>query len=545
MKLRITSHGIAGTDHSESEDVFAVTPLADGGVLCVLSDGVGSAREPRRCAERVVRLVAENFAARPREWSIAKTFDRLVEQAGRSLYAEGAYHDGTPSMQATLAAVCLSGTHLSGINIGDSPVFLLRDGNIRELSHRHSGRNAEGREILTSAVGMGDAANKHCFEESVKEGDVLVITSDGLTRLLDETLLAVLTRKCTSARRLLEAAANLDPTQHKDDLSAIVVEVEEADPVVTVAPDFPLPRPAKGEVFDGFQLVRAMAGNDRVWLAERDGRRFVVKFVPQEAETDDSGTISARFLREAWNATRFKSKYLVPACLPESGSPYYYVMEYVEAPSLRFVLRSRRFRADEAIALGRFLCQAGQWLLQHELVHGDIKPDNLVAMPPGGPVDFKLLDLGLASPVFTEAGISGTPSYLAPERFTGAAVTERTEVYSIGATLYEMLTGRPPHGQIERFQTPTFKPVAKPSAANPNVPPWLDFVILKCLSTRPSSRFEAYSELLYALEHPESIDTGSYSEPLLTRNPLRFYQVGFWLLLITTLFLLLKLFATP
>jgi serine/threonine protein kinase len=545
VKLRITSHGIAGTGHAESEDVFAVTPLADGGVLCVLSDGVGSAREPRRCAERVVRLVAENFAARPREWSIAKTFDRLVEQAGRSLYAEGTFHDGAPSMQATLAAVCLSGTHLSGINIGDSPVFLLREGAIRELSHRHNGRNAEGREVLTSAVGMGDAASRHCFEEAVRQGDVLVITSDGLTRLLDETLLAELTQKCSSARRLLEAAANLDPAQHRDDLSAIVVEVEEVDPGMAASPDFPLPKPKRGEVFDGYLLVRTMAGNDRVWLAERDGRRFVVKFVPEEAVTDDSGTIAARFQREAWNASRFKSKYLVPACLPESGNPYYYVMDYVEAPSLRFVLKSRRFRSDEAIALGRFLCQAGQWLLQHELIHGDIKPDNLVAMPPGGPVDFKLLDLGLASPVFTEAGASGTPSYLAPERFTGAAVTERTEIYSIGATLYEMLTGRPPRGQIERFQTPVFKPVAKPSTANPNVPPWLDFVVLKCLSIRPASRFEAYSELLYALEHPKSIETGSYTEPLLTRNPLRFYQIGFWILLITTLFLLLKLFATP
>jgi serine/threonine protein kinase len=544
VKLRITTHGIAGTGHAESEDAFAVTPLADGGALCVLSDGVGSAREPRRCAERVVRLIAENFAARPRDWSVSKTFGRLVEQADRSLYSEGAYHDGTPSMQATLAAVCFTGTQLSGINMGDSPVFLLRDGDIRELSRRHCRRDAEGRDILTSAVGMGDAAPRHCFEEAIREGDLLVITSDGLTQLLDETRLAEMARKATSARRLLEAVAEQEPVRHRDDLSAIVVEVEEADPIRSDPLDFPFPQPGRGAVFEGFRLVRTMAGNDRVWLAERDGRRFVVKFVPQEAETDDSGTVVARFQREAWNASRFKSKFLVPACLPESGDPYFYIMEYLEAPSLRFVLKSRRFRAEEAVALGRFLCQAAQWLLSHEVVHGDIKPDNIVALPPGGPVDFKLLDLGLASPVFTADGASGTPSYLAPERFHGAAVTERTEIYSIGATLYEMLTGRPPHGQIERFQKPTFKGVAKPSLTNPHVPPWLDVVVLKCLSTRQASRFQAYSELLYALEHPESVESGTFYEPLVTRNPLKFYQIGFWTLLVITLFLLLKLFAT-
>jgi len=545
VRLHITSHAIAGTDHRESEDVFAVTSLEDGGALCVLSDGVGSAREPRRCAERVVRLVAENFAARPHDWSIPKTFDRLVEQASRSLYAEGAYHDGSASMQATLAAVCLTGARLSGVNVGDSPVFLLRAGNIRQLSHPHRRRNAEGHDVLTAAVGMADAPEIHCFEESIQEGDMLVITSDGLTNLLDEEPMAELARKFRSARSLLEAASEQNPTIPHDDLSAILVEVEEVGPDLTPTPNFPLPRPTKGALVDGYQLLRTMGGNDRVWLAERDGQRFVLKFVPQEAETDDSGAIAARFVREAWNATRFDCEFIVRARRPESGSPHYYIMDYVEAPSLRFVLKSHRLRVDEAISLGRFLCHAGQWLLRHEMVHGDIKPDNIVALPPGGPVDFKLLDLGLAAPIFTESGVSGTPSYLAPERFTGATLTERTEIYSIGATLYEMLTGRPPHGQIERFQTPTFKPVRKPSLANPNVPPWLDLVILKCLAPRPASRFHAYSELLYALDHPESIQTGTYYEPLLTRNPLRFYQIGFWLLLLTTLLLLLKLFATP
>jgi serine/threonine protein kinase len=545
VKLRITKHGIAGTGHPESEDVFAVTPLAGGGALCVLSDGVGSARDPRRCAERVVRLVSENFAARPRDWSIQKTFDRLAEQAGSSLYAEGAYHDGAASMQATLAAVSLSDCRLCGTNIGDSPVYLLRDGAIRQLSQTHRVFNSDGHDVLTAAIGMGDAPPGHYFDEPIEEGDMLVITSDGLTHLLDEASILEHARKFRSARSLLETALEKNTAPHHDDLSAILVEVEEVGPCPVTARDFPFPHPSRNTLIDDYLLLRSIAGNERVWLAEKEDRRFVLKFIPQEATTDDSGVIAARFAREAWNAARFESDHLVRSRLPESGSPHYYVMDYIEAPSLRFVLKSRHLRIDEAVGLGRFLCHAGQWLLRHEMVHGDIKPDNVVALPPGGPVDFKLLDLGLAAPIFTDSGVSGTPTYLAPERFTGAALTERTEIYSIGATLYEMLTGRPPHGQIERFQTPTFRSVQRPSLLNANVPPWLDMIILKCLSQRQSLRFQAFSELLYALEHPASVATGSYQEPLLSRNPLRFYQVGFWLLLLTTLFLLLKLFATP
>lgn len=544
MKLHITSFGLPGTRHAESEDAFAVSPLADGGALCVLSDGVSAAREPRRCAERVVRLLADNFAARPRDWSIRKTFDRLVEQANHSLYAEGAYHDGVASMQATLATACVSGTRVSGINAGDSPVFLVRNGSIRRLSEAHVRRNPDGFDVLTSAVGMSDALTTHYFEESLEEGDMIVLASDGLTHLYEDAELGALARKFRSARSLVRAAQELGQQDERelDDISAILVEVEQLGPeTVAESADFPLPKFARGEDCDGYKLLRPMGGNPRVWLAERDGSRFVLKFVPQEADTDDSGTIRARFAHEAWNACRFDAEFLIPARRPETGSPHYYVMDYVDAPSLRFLLKSRRLGIDEAIEFGRFLCRSAQWLLRQELIHGDLKPDNILALREQGDVAFKLLDLGLAAPVFTDSGVSGTPTYLAPERFTGAALTERTEIYSIGATLYEMLTGRPPHGHIERFQTPKFARVRPPSHWNRNVPPWLDAVILKCLAPRPQQRFQAYSEFLFALEHPESVSFSPLEQP---GNPHLFYKVGFWVLLAITLVLAFQLLAT-
>jgi serine/threonine protein phosphatase PrpC len=545
VKLRITSFGLPGSRHTESEDAFAVSPLADGGAICVLSDGVSAAREPRRCAERVVRLLADNFPARPRDWSVRKTFERLVEQANHSLYAEGAYHDGAASMQATLAAACLSGSRIRGINAGDSPVFLLRDGSIQRLSETHSRRNSDGFHVLTSAVGMSDAVTLHHFDEPLENGDIVVLASDGLTHLYQDAELGGLARKFRSARSLVRAAQELgqEDMRDLDDISAILVEVDELGPDPAdeaAAADFPLPKFARGESCDGYKLLRQMGGNPRVWLAEKADDRYVLKFLPQEAETDDSGTIRARFAHEAWNACRFDADFLVPARRPRNGSPNYYVMDYVDAPSLRFLLKSRRLGIDEAIELGRFLCRSAQWLLRHELIHGDFKPDNILALREQGDIAFKLLDLGLAAPVFTDSGVSGTPTYLAPERFAGAALTERTEIYSIGATLYEMLSGRPPHGHVERFQTPSFSRLRPPSHWNRNVPPWLDAVILKCLAPRPQQRFQAYSELLFALERPESVSFSPLEQP---GNSLRFYKIGFWALLITTLVLAFQLLA--
>lgn len=540
MKLRSSSYGHPGTAGKASQDRLAVLPLENEGLLCVLSDGVGTARDPERCAGRVVRLVADNFAARPRQWTMQKFFNHLVEQANESLLREGFYLDGTISMQATLAVACFSGNRLYGLNVGDSPILLIRDGVTERLSRDHVGIDAGGRERVTQTVGMGPKLEPYYFEKDLALDDTVVLTSDGLPQLMDDKALGTLVKNTSTARWVIQEAVKDREAAELDDLSAIIVRVTGLGFEQPESGSFPaeaIPHPAKGKEMEGYVLLNRVAGNDRVWLAKKAGVRHILKFIPQEMETDDSGLLMARFAREAWNACRLHGGFFVPSRLPESGNPYFYIMDYIEAPSLKFLLKSRKLSADEAIELGKFLCQAGQFLLRHELVHGDIKPDNLIVCREEGEVTFKLLDLGLAQTVFTDTSASGTPSYLAPERFCGAFLTERTEIFSIGATLYESLAGRPPFGAIERFQVPHHGAPPSLSRLNPNVPPWLECVISKCLSVRPSRRYECYSELLFALGHPEEAPWGIHGGSLLERNPLRFYQAGFWLFLTATLLL--------
>jgi serine/threonine protein kinase len=540
MKLRSSSYGHSGSPKKASQDRFTVVPLDDGGLLCVLSDGVGTARDPERCAERVVRLVADNFSARPRQWPMRKFFEHLVHQANESLLREGFYLDGTISMQATLAVACLTGNRLLGLNVGDSPILLVRNGKTERLSEDHMTKGSDGQERVTQAIGMGPQLRPHYFEKELALDDTVFLTSDGLTKLLDDESLGRLVRKQSTARGVIEHTVEGIKSDELDDLSAILVRVEDLSPQLPESGSSPVaafPRPGKGKDFDGYVLQNRISGNDRVWLAKKDCQRYVVKFIPQEAETDDSGVLVARFAREAWNACRLHGDFFVPSRRPESGNPYFYIMDYVEAPSLKFLLKTRKLSADEVLELGKFLCRAGQVLLRHELVHGDIKPDNLLVFRQGDDVLFKLLDLGLASTVFTEASISGTPSYIAPERFKGAFLTERTEIFSIGATLYESLASRPPFGAIERFQTPHHGVPARLVKLNPNVPPWLECVIFKCLSVQPEKRYQCYSELAFALARPEEAPWNIYGGPLLERNPLLFYRTAFWLLLASTVLL--------
>jgi serine/threonine protein kinase len=199
---------------------------------------------------------------------------------------------------------------------------------------------------------------------------------------------------------------------------------------------------------------------------------------------------------------------------------------------------------EEAVALGKFLLAAAQYLLRFDLVHGDLKPENILVLSDLKTLGFKLVDFGSITEIFSVTSRAGTASYLAPERFHEAPISERTEVFSVGVTLFEALTRVFPYGEIERFQTPRFHHSKRPAALNPNIPPWLEAVLLRALSSRPERRYQNYSEMLFDLEHPAQVAPYlAEGLPLLERDPLRFYKIGFYILLVA--FLALLLLALP
>ena len=216
----------------------------------------------------------------------------------------------------------------------------------------------------------------------------------------------------------------------------------------------------------------------------------------------------------------------VPVANPGAGALRYYAMGYVEAPTLREILKTDTLPVEETIDLGQTLLRAAQFLLTRNLAHGDLKPDNVLAIRSADKMRFLLLDLGSSAEVFSVTSRAGTPSYLAPERFRGDPLSERTELYAIGVTLYEALTRAYPYGEVERFQTPRFDANPRlPSRLNRATPPWLDAVIMRAVAAEPSNRYQNFSEMAYDLEHPDKVlPYHRQDAPLIERNPLRFYQ---------------------
>jgi serine/threonine protein phosphatase PrpC len=539
----MTSYGLPKHPAHPSQDAFAAQAWGET-AIAVVADGVGGARAGAEAARRAVDSLVRSYRERPRAWAPLKALGEFARLLNQRLYHDSAQRYGTPELISTLAVAVIEGDHLYGLNVGDSRIYLSRGGKLEQLSTDHVLEDPKHRHVLSRALGGDEEVQPDFFERVLRDGDVALLCTDGLSGVLDPETLGRKLAERASARSLVSAAHERATPESLDDISAIVLEVAETGKLRAVR-ELPLKIPAKlvkGDVIDGFQLVKPFQQSDRTWLALRERTRYTLKFAPVEAL--DNEPLLTAFIKETWNACRLGAAAFPRAFVPADATARYYAMEFIEAPNLKALLRSRRLGIEEAVLLGRFLLNTCQELLRLDLVHGDLKPENILATSAYDSIDFKLVDFGSVTELFSLTSRAGTASYLAPERFHESPISERTEIFAIGVTLYESLTGALPFGEIERYQTPHFTSAADPAPLNPNLPPWLRAVLLRATAVQPERRYQQYSEMLYDLEHPAQVAPFHRAEAgLIERDPLRFYRAGFFLFLASTLVLLGLLLA--
>lgn len=159
------------------------------------------------------------------------------------------------------------------------------------------------------------------------------------------------------------------------------------------------------------------------------------------------------------------------------------------------------------------------------IIHRDIKPANIHI---GSDQRLRILDLGVAlnTTIGTPETMSnpGTPSFMAPELFQGKCADISTDIYAAGVTLYYLLTRKYPYGEIEPFQAPRFGEPIRPTRYRPDIPAWLENIILKAVARDSDKRFETADEMLHALEYGELKPIALQRTPLIARARLLKWQ---------------------
>ena len=261
-----------------------------------------------------------------------------------------------------------------------------------------------------------------------------------------------------------------------------------------------------------FEITRRLGegGMGAVYKARQVSmdRPVALKILPSRLASDE--TYVKRFYREARVSARLNHPNTVRGlAVGEADGHHYFAMEFVDGPSLRQILdRSGTLPLWRAVPMFIELAKGLAHAHAQGLVHRDIKPDNIMLTRDGVP---KLADLGLAKETggtrsaITESGTAmGTAYYMAPEQARDAKrVDARSDIYSLGATLYHVLTGRVPYeGEtfVEVARKHREDPLVSPRKVNPEIPDRLALIVEQMMNKNPDHRFKSAEEVVQALE---------------------------------------------
>jgi len=524
--IKFSGFSLAKGKELIGDDFYDVKTISNL-TVAVVCDGVGSADDGAEAAKRVTKHLMNNFKIRPKTWSIEKSIHSFIESINAILYQESMLNYERPELVTTLTIVVIEGNKLYGANVGDSRVYLLRDNRLSQLSHDHAMEEDGYENVLTQAIGIDKTTQIYYFENLIQKDDKILLCSDGLYNLLDNKKLQE--NISYGASSLVKKASKSVDDNLPDDTTAVVVEILQANEIDALKQQkVSIPKNLiKGQVIDGYKLEKSLIQNDRTWLCSKKTKEYVVKFAPLEAIDDE--VVLDLFVKEAWNAKRLKANFFPKAVIPKNRTIRYYVMQLFIGEDLDSYLSHKHITIDDTIELASTLLDMTQYLLRFDLVHGDIKPPNImIAKDDDENLEFKIIDFGSITEIFSTNSQAGTPSFLAPQRFAGEAISETSEIFSIGVTLYLGLTGKYPYGEIEPFQTPSFKEAKKPSFYNSNIPDWLDSVILRAIAIDKEQRYKHYSEMHYELNRPTKVKPFfSQSSTLIERSPHIFYKRAF------------------
>ena len=554
------------------------------GAIAALADGVSTGGEGRMAAQTSVRSLVEDFFSAPATWDTTVVLDRIL--AAQNSWLAAYNQRGTAAALCTLTALALRGQTWTLAHVGDSRAYLLRDStsrpvaeagdvnpvNCRRLTQDHSFDHPDLRSRLTRAIGLDDAVRIDYLQGDLQLGDRFVLLSDGVHAKLSTARIQTLASQGSAQQAsdaLVQAAIEAGTNDNATALVVRVCGLTQAllgDAVVR-SRQLPVPRRMKvGDRIDA-HVVTALVADTGVHLLyqvrELRGTADAPAVLGSAAGSSAASSLAplralktlhpsragdpqerAMLAHEAWLGARVSERVtehadtgLVRLHAVPDATEFYLLFDWHPGQTLDRLLATRARKNHGPAVAG--VAEVVSWALAaarslgylHRLgvVHRDVKPANLHLGDDG---QLRLLDLGVALSGSESAEQrdlhAGTPSYMNPELWDGASADVGSDLYALGVTLYQLLTGHLPYGEIEPYQTQRYRRDPKSlSRLRPDVPIWLDRIVLKAVARDASQRFETAEELRLALERGASRPLAAApATPLLARDPAALWKIG-------------------
>jgi len=552
LQLSFAEASAIGPREENQDALRLVTPApalaASKGYLFAIADGVSQCADGGLAARSTLQALALDYYATPETWGVAQALDRLLLAQNRWLQANG----GGQPLLTTVSALVMRGRRFTLAHVGDCRVYRWHADQLQRVTEDHVWDQPGMQHVLKRALGLDQHLVLDFLDGELRLNEHFVLLSDGIWAVLGDTAIAAILRDqpdLHSAAQTLVNAAHLAGSQ--DNASALLVRVDAlgetsiGDALIHVQ-QWPLPPALKpGQTFEGWHVEGILGQSQQSLLYRvRDAQQqpWLLKTLPGALRDDHLA--GQALLSEEWFLKRVAGRHFPEVHAASQRQHLYYVMrEYSGSTLAQLAERATTLPLAQWQDLAERLLRAVGMLHRRQILHRDIKPENLLLGDDG---ELRLLDFGLAyCPGLSEdqaSTLPGTPSYIAPEAFRGDAPSPQQDLYAAGVTLYFLLTGHYPYGEIEAFQRPRFGVPVSASRYRPDLPEWIAQSLERAVAADPAERFETAEEWLLVLEQGERRSLSVRPRPLLEREPVKVWRTLALVALLVNMVLLVLLF---
>lgn len=546
LQVALGQHSVAGRKAFNQDCFGAYLPkepeLSNKGIVLAVADGISTSTVSQIASETAVKSFLDDYYCTSEAWSVPHAALQVLKACHNWLYAQnrkGPFSsDPDKGYVCTFSALILKQRHAHLVHVGDSRIYLLRNRQLEQLTRDHKLWRGSS-SYLSQALGAGPVLEPDYQSLPLQQGDLFLLATDGLFDALPATQLCKLLEAESDLSLLAEQLTQIALAAGSSDnitLQLVRIDGLPADNNLPLCLDQHLALPPllqQGDMLDGLQVIRAIQQSNRshVYLVQDKSTEQLLVLKAPSIDLAEQPDYLERLMREEWIAKRVQSNHVVrPASINRPRTALYTLFDYVEGQTLKqWQLDHPKPRLEQVRDIIEQLGKGLQALHRCEILHQDIRPDNLIINAQGivKIIDFGAARLaGLQTDDEVAGDIPGTALYTAPEYFLGLAGTERSDLYSLAVLTYQLLSGRYPYDadvargkSIKAQKKLRYQSVLSKDS---ELPVWLDLTLEKALQPDPNKRYQALSEFLYDLRHPNA----EFQKPLslIELHPLWFWQ---------------------
>jgi serine/threonine protein phosphatase PrpC len=532
------------------------------GIAAVLADGISSSTVSQIASESAVKSFLMDYYCTSESWTVKTSARRVLDATNSWLHAQtrkSQYaYDRDKGYVCTLSAMVIKATTAHIFHVGDCRVYRVAGKALEQLTDDHRIIVSSEQTYLGRALGINPQLEIDYQALQVAQGDIFLLATDGAYEFVEQRFVTgVIDEHAGDLDRAAKAIVEEAYRRGSDDNITVQILRIDATPdeesgVFDQTSALPLPPLLEPRAaFDGYRIVREIHGSSRshIYLAvDADTEEPVALKLPS-IDLRDNQAYLKRFLMEEWIARRINSPYVLKPRSRSTRRNYVYVAtEFVEGQTLRqWMLDNPRPDVETVRGIVEQIATGLRAFHRLEMLHQDLRPDNVLIDKTG---TAKIIDFGSvrvagvveAAPRSTDEEILGTVQYTAPEYFLGEGGSPRSDMFSLAAICYHMLTGHLPYGaQLAKIRgrSDAWKLRYRPAIdAERGIPGWIDGALRKALHPDPYKRHEDISEFVFELRNPNPAYLATRTTPLLERNPLLFWKLTTAILACTVIVLL-------